>query len=439
MIITNATLVTLWEPQPLVEGALVAIEGKTIVDFGKMGKLIDRYEDTEMLDVGGRVLMPGLVNGHGLLWRSLAPGMPLEGVGTFRELQEKFWWRHARALRAEDIYMSSLVGLLDSVRGGFTSVIDQHRSPNAVEGSLDAIWRGFAEVGVRGCLSYCVSDADGSAVAAAGLEENRRFLNRCRAGRSDKMAGLLGLDASYAVTDDTISKAVLASQETDRGFHVNVAEDVSDLVDARAKYQKTPVERFALARVFEKSSVAVPCLHLEDKDYDLLKKTETTVVQCPQSNAASAAGLGDLGRLGKLGIPHGLGTDGFSNNLFEEFRASVLQQRMRGKSPSEAMELSFHAAFSGTADLATKIFGPPVGRIKPGARADLIVLDYTPSTPLTSVNLVEHLFAGLGRASVRTALINGKIVLRDGEFTALDEARIRARARQVATELWGRV
>ncbi len=64
MILSNATLITFWDQQPLIKGALVAIEGKTIVDFGKTGKLVDRYEDTETLDVGGRVVLPGLVNGH---------------------------------------------------------------------------------------------------------------------------------------------------------------------------------------------------------------------------------------------------------------------------------------------------------------------------------------------------------------------------------------
>lgn len=439
MIITNATLVTLWESQPLIDGALVAVEGKTIIDFGKMGKLIDRYEDTETLDVGGRVLMPGLVNAHSHLWRTLAPALPLERVRTFRELQERFWWRHARALREEDIYISSLVGLLDSVRGGFTTVLDHHMSPNTVKGSLDAIWRGFAEVGARACLSYSVSDADGAAVARAGIEENRRFLSRCRAGKSDTMTGLFGLDASFAVSDDTMGRAVSVATEMGRGFHVHAAEDVSDMVDARAKYQMTPVSRFARAKVLERGSLAVPCIHLEDRDYDLLKRAGTNVVQCPQSNAANAVGLGDLQRLSMSGIPHGLGTDGFSFSLIEEFRASVLQQRLRGRSPSEAMESAFHAAFSGNADLASRLFGPPVGRIKPGARADLIVLDYAPSTPLTPANLVDHLFAGLERASVRTAVINGKIVLEDGEFTGLDEKRIRAQARQSAKQIWRRM
>jgi cytosine/adenosine deaminase-related metal-dependent hydrolase len=140
-----------------------------------------------------------------------------------------------------------------------------------------------------------------------------------------------------------------------------------------------------------------------------------------------------------MGIGRGLGTDGFSPSLFEEFRAAVLQQRMRGRGSTEALELAFQAAFTGNAALATNLFGPPLGRIKPGARADLIVLDYRPSRPLTAANLVDHMFSGLGRAPVRAVVINGKVVLKDGIFVGLDEARVRAQARQTAKKLWERM
>ncbi len=439
MIITNATLVTLQETVPLIEGALVAIEGKTIVDFGKMGKLIDLYEDSDTLDVMGSVLMPGLVDGHAHLWRRLAPGLPVESIKTFRELQEKFWWRFARSLDEEDVYVSALTGLMDSVRTGCTSIIDHHSSPNVVEGSLDAVWRAFTEVGVRGCLSYGVSDWDGTETALAGVEENRRFVTQCRSTKTGMMAGLIGLDASYSVSDPTLDRAVETARDLDCGYHVHVAEDASDLADARTKYQKTPVERLTTAGVLRKGTIATHCLHLEEGDYERITGTGAVVVQCPQSNASSSAGLGDLGRWSSMGMLPAIGSDGFSPGLFEEFRASVLQQRMRGRSPSESLEVSYRAAFSGNADLATSLFGPPLGKIKPGARADLVVLDYVPSTPLTLTNVADHLFGGLGRAPVKAVIINGRIVYKDGVFPHLDESRIRARARQTAKGLWERM
>jgi putative selenium metabolism protein SsnA len=439
MIITNANLVTFWENDPLIDGALVAIEGKTIVDFGKMGKLIDRYEDTETLDVDGCVLMPGLINVHCHLWRSLAPGLPVESAKTFREMQEKFWWRFARALDPEDVYVSAVTGLLDAVKAGCTTVIDHHSSPNAVAGSLDAVGRAFAEVGMRGCLSYASSDWDGVEIAQSGNQENRRFVAKCRSEKSGMMTGLVGLDASYAVTPQTLDEAGAIAGELDSGFHVHVAEDVSDLADAKVKYQKTPVERLATAGAIRKGTLATHCLHLEDADYERVKSSGATVVHCPQSNASSSVGLGDLGRWASLGMVPAMGTDGFAPGLFEEFRAAVLQQQMRGRSVSQALEVAFKSAFYGNAEFATHLFGLPLGKIKPGARADLLVLDYTPSTPWNSANLAEHTYKGLSRAPVKAVIINGRIVYKEGIFPNLDEPRIRARARQTAKGLWERM
>lgn len=439
MIITNATLITLWDRQPLIEGALVAIEGKTIVDFGRVGKLIDRYEDTEILDVKGRMLMPGLIDGHTHLWRSLAPGLPVSGSCTFSELQEKFWWKYASALTEADTYVSALIGLLDSVRAGFTCIIDHHSSPNAIKGILQTVRRAFSEVGVRGCLSYSVSDWGGEDGARVGIAENQSFLSWCRAQNSDMVRGLFGIEASFSASRRTLDQVAETVRESDCGVHVHVSEDISDLMDARSKYQQTPTERLASSGLLGKTSLAAHCIHLEDSDYDRLKDTGAAVVQCPQSNAFHAVGAGDMRRLRSAGTTLALGTDGFSNSLFEEFRAAVLQQRAKGRTPSEALEIAFRSAFADNADLASRLFGPPLGRIRPGARADLVVVDYVPSTPLTAANLADHLFAGIARSPVSTVIINGKIVYRDGVFPNLDEARIRARARQTAKRVWERM
>ncbi len=438
MIVSNARLITFWDQQPLIEGAMVAIEGKTIIDFGKMGKLIDRYEDIETLDVGGRVVLPGLVNGHTHLCRTLTPEFPAETAGSFRNLQS-FWWQFERALDEEDVYLNAMVGLMDGVRGGVTTVIDHHASPRTVKGSLDAVWRGFAEVGVRGCLSYAVSDREGDAVAKAGIEENRRFIKRCRSQKSDRMSGLFGLDASIAISDATLSLAVEAAKGLDAGFHVHVGQDASDLKETKSKYGETPAGRLARQQALCPGSLAVHCSHLESADYRHLKISGATAVHCPQSNAANAIGVGSLNRLSSSGVPLAVGTDGVSPALLEEFRAAVLHQRLAGQAPSVALALAFRAAFAGNADLATLLLGAPIGRIKPGARADLLVLDYDPPTPLTLERLPEHLFSGLSRAPIQTVIIEGKIVYENGVFSGLDEARIRARARETAKKIWDRM
>ncbi len=282
MILNNADLVTFWDSEPFVKGVLVAIEGKIIVDFGSIGKLADRYDDSDTLDVGGRMVMPGLINAHTHLRRTLTRGMPIKGgpPRTFQEMQEAFCWKPDRSLCEEGVYLGTLIGLLDSVRAGVTTVVDHHSSPAVVPGCLDAVWQAFSEVGVRGALSYAVSDRDGSRVSRAGIDENRRFIKRCKAEGSEMMSGLFGLEASHAVSRPTLEQVVAAHGEVGGCFHVHVAEDRGDLEVTRREHGATPVERLVAGGVLKKGSLAVHCVHLEEADYRQLRASGVRAVGC---------------------------------------------------------------------------------------------------------------------------------------------------------------
>ena len=245
MILNNATLVTFWASKPFLEGALIALEGRTIVDFGTAGKLIDRYDAPQTLDVGGRIVMPRLVNAHTHLRRTLAQGMPIKGEPprSFEDIQESLWWKFDRVLSKEDVYLAAKVGLLDSVRAGVTTVIDHHSSPATIPGSLDVVEQAFAEVGVRGSLAYATTDRYGERASRASIEENRRFLERRKSEGSEMMTGLFGLESSSSVSEKTLDRAVGVANEFDGNFHVHVSEDVVDLEKSRLEYGATPVQR----------------------------------------------------------------------------------------------------------------------------------------------------------------------------------------------------
>jgi cytosine/adenosine deaminase-related metal-dependent hydrolase len=131
-----------------------------------------------------------------------------------------------------------------------------------------------------------------------------------------------------------------------------------------------------------------------------------------------------------------MGTDGLNQSMVEEFRLATLRQRARGVDLKSAVRLAFWNGFRGNAELATAHFGPPLGCIRPGARADLVVLDYVPATPLDGANFADHLFSSPSMGRVHSVVVNGRVLYQNGEFTQLDEARLRARAREISNELW---
>jgi len=234
MFITNANLVTLDASGQIISDGALLIDDGLIAEVGSTQELSQRHGRELVLNAGGQVVMPGLINAHTHLYSTLARGMALkdEPPANFLQILERLWWRLDKALLKEDIFYSALIALISCIRHGTTTVIDHHASPGSIAGSLDLIAQALERTGLRGCLCYEVSDRDGPEKAEAGLQENSRFIQRCRQERNPKLAACFGLHASFTLCDETIKRCVELAGNLDVGFHLHVAEDAADVQDA---------------------------------------------------------------------------------------------------------------------------------------------------------------------------------------------------------------
>jgi putative selenium metabolism protein SsnA len=392
------------------------------------------------LDAGGRLLMPALINCHTHLYSTLARGIALPGrpPKNFPEILRKLWWRLDRALNPDDVYYSALVGLVDSAKNGVGTLVDHHSSPNACAGSLDHVERAFREVGLRGVLCYETSDRDGPAVAAAALEENVRFLERTRQHGDGLIAASFGLHASFTLSDRTLRRAVEAEQGLGAGFHIHVAEDRSDLRHARQRYHKTVVRRLQDLGVLTDRCLAAHCIHVTAGDIEALARIGANVVHNPQSNSNNAVGVAKLIELLRAGVLVGLGSDGYSPRMWEEFKTAFHLQKVRTGDPRVGYAEAYAAALLHNRTIAKKLWGMEVGRIEAGARADLMLVDYYPPTPIHGGNLFGHFLFGIANAPVDTLIVNGRIVVQDKRCVTVDERDVAVRATRQAKALWER-
>ena len=450
MLITNSTLITFGKENAgnlhvIYDGAIL-IAGEHIADLGSTAELAAKYPAEEVLDAQGKVAMPGLICAHTHFYGAFARGMAIPGEApqNFPEILEKLWWQLDKALLWQDVRYSALVCLIDAIRHGTTTLVDHHASPSAIEGSLDIIGEAVGDAGVRACLCYEVTDRDGREKAREGIKENERFIKKVKrelGGTQGNLVGAtFGLHASLTLSDETLEQSVEAANELGVGFHIHVAEDMADVRDSLKRSGLRVVERLNKFGVLGPKTIAAHCVHVDALEKEILRDTGTRVVHNPRSNMNNAVGVADVTGMLKMGIDVGLGNDGFSNNMFTEMHIAYLLHKLNKGDPRVmGGDQVTQMAFQNNAQIASLFFPGPLGELSVGALADVILVDYVPTTPLTAGNFPWHIIFGVDGTGVDTTIVGGQVLMRNKQLLTLDEEDICAKSRELAGKLWRRL
>ncbi len=437
MLITHATLITWGEPNRILPDHALYIEGDRILEIGPSAALRAAHPDAEVLDAGGQYAMPGNICAHTHFYGAFARGMAIPGDAPkdFPEILERLWWKLDKALTLDDVRYSALVCLIDAVKHGTTTLIDHHASPNAIDGSLDVIAEAVDQAGLRACLCYEVTDRDGPERMRAGINENLRFLKAVQ-GRPN-LAATFGLHASLSLSAETLDAC---RAEHAGGFHIHVAEHESDEYDSVKRSGLRVVDRLHRHGILGPQSIAAHCVHIDAREAALVRETGTWVTHQPRSNMNNAVGAAEIEGLLRSGIKVCLGNDGFSNAMWEEWKAAYLYHKAAHRDPRRAGGYTVtEMAITHNAALAGQFFPTaPIGVLAPGAFADVILVDYHPITPLTAGNLPWHILFGFEPSAVTTTIAAGRVLMQDRKLLFLDEAAITARSRELAAGTWER-
>lgn len=438
MLIHNATVITFDDQNQILENGAVHMTDDTIDAVGDSRTLLTQYADDQQWDAHGMVLMPGQICAHTHFYGAFARGMYIPGAPAkdFPEILERLWWRLDKALDLAGVQSSAEVCLVDAIRNGTTTLIDHHASQRAIDGSLDAIADAVTASGLRAALCYEVTDRDGLDAAKAGIRENSRFIQKVNADTHQKrLAATFGLHASMTLSDDTLTACAAEAKQ----FHVHVAEHPADEYDSVARSGKRTVERLHSFGITGAESIMAHCIHIDGWEMALLKETGTFVTHQPRSNMNNAVGAADITTMLRGNMPLCLGNDGFSNDMFTEMKVADLLQKVSHSDPRYlGADKVIQMAVYNNRRLASLFFQKPVGIITPGAYADLILLDYYPTTPLSSANLPWHILFGVSGGHVHSTIAHGQVLMRNRELLTMDEAAVTARSRAVAKQTWER-
>jgi putative selenium metabolism protein SsnA len=452
MTIFEGVKVVSFEPPAVSEPMDVVVAGPgngtctgAIVETGK--GLAAKYPRARR--ASGSYLSPGLVCSHTHLYSALARGLmtPIAPSKDFAQQLRNLWWRLDRAIDLPILEASALAGCAEAAACGVTSVIDHHAGPEAIDGSLSVIRGAFEEVGLRGLVCYETTDRNGAEGARDGVRENLRFAREIdsdiasasREGDAGKAAarrpivdGMIGAHAGFTIGEETLAALGEAVRSSGRGFHVHAAEDRYDAVDSRHRFGKDLAERLDGAGCLGAKSIVAHGLWLTESESEILNARGSFLAHNARSNMNNSVGYASL-------LPRYanvvLGTDGMSADMLEELRFAAFRHR-------EAAGPWWPDDFLRCLDRGNRILerymGVALGRVVAGARADLVLWDYDPPTPLVGGNVAGHMAFGMSSRSVRSVMVEGKFVIAD-RAPAFDAAAIAAKARVQARRLWDRI
>lgn len=443
MLITNGTLVTWEDENQVLDGWALRIDGGKITHIGTQQDLVRQFPEEEKLDAHGQLVMPGNICAHTHFYGAYSRGMGIPGdaPASFVQILEKLWWPLDKALDRQSIAASAQVCILDAIRHGTTTLFDHHASPSFIEGSLDEIYKVVEQSGIRASLCYEVTDRNGLDQADAGIRENVRFANYVLKNRplNGRISAAFGLHASLTVSDTTLEKSLDAKPD-EIGFHIHVAESEADEYDSLKKSGLRTVDRLHKFGILGPKTIVAHAVHVDAREAELLAENGVWVTHQPRSNMNNAVGMAAVESMDRAGVRMCLGNDGFSNTMWDEWKAAYLAHKLWHRDPRRmnGSLVAKMAMYQNRNLVSNQFSGLTVGVLTVGAQADIILVDYHPFTPLTPGNLPWHILFGFNESMITMTIVDGVILMKNRQIISMDEEKIFAEAKKLAPDVWQR-
>ncbi|HPR57129.1 MAG TPA: amidohydrolase family protein [Bacteroidales bacterium] len=378
----------------------------------------NEFENHEVLDCSGLFVTKSFANAHHHIYSVLSRGMPPSDIPpkNFYEKLKYVWWKLDKSLDSEIIEASALYAAMMSLKAGVTFIIDHHASPYAIENSLPVIANAFEKSGVSHLLCYEVSDRDGKEKAAEGLKLTSEYLKHHQ--------GLVGLHASFTVSDQTMKEAALLAEKFQSGVHIHVAEDQFDEEHCQSNYQMSVIDRLdGFGFLQMPKSIFVHCLHLDDREKKKLSDGRTWIVENMESNLNNRVGIFQSKNMGNRIM---LGTDGMHSNMIRSAQWAYFAGL---QNDPQLPDTIYHRLRNVHHYLSNN-------RFSGDSENNFVVLDYNTPTEINSNNYCGHFIYGMDATHVKHVISGGKLVVKDRQLTLANENDILLFSKEMGRKLW---
>lgn len=422
LVVYGDYVLTMDPAQPEIrDGAVVVDEGR-IVAVGPRQQIDERYLARHSIPGDGRILMPGLVNGHTHTAMTLFRGM-VDDLDLMTWLNQYVFPMEGRFVTPEFVRAGTELACWEMIRGGTTTFVDMYFYPDEIAGVVERC--GLRAIVASPHIDYPSPGFSGWDDSFAAAED---FVRRWQ-GRHPRITPAFAPHAPYTVSAEHLRATVEKAAELQAPISMHLAEAPAETAFIAEQYQTTPVQHVEGLGMFGQPLIAAHMVQLNDKDIALTAAAGVGAVHNPTSNMKLGAGISPVPAMLAAGVNVGLGTDGAASNndldLWEEVRLAALLHKVNSGDPTALPATQ-------ALDMATRLgaaaihMGGEVGQLRAGMAADMIQLqvDKTHQQPLYDVT--SHLVYVLDSTDVVTTIVAGEILMREREVITIDEDALRA-------------
>jgi len=426
LLVAGGMVVTMDGERRVLEDGTVAVKGDAILAVGSRAEIEAKYDGAQRIDARGKLVLPGLINGHTHVPMTLLRGLK-DDVTLDVWLKKYIFPAEAKNVTEDFVRWGTRLAAAEQIRGGVTTFADMYYFEDSIAEETRA-------AGMRGVLGETILDfpAPDNKTNVAMLEYTEKFLKRWQGDALIHAAA--APHSMYTCSKKTLQDSAALARKYHAPILIHVAEMKKELDDSRAQNGLTPVQYLERIGLLGPDVVAAHCIWVDEADRKILAERQVGCVHNPASNMMLASGVAPVIEERAAGVHVGLGTDGPAGsnndlNLMEEMDLAAKLQKVTKMDPQAlgakaAVEM---ATIEGAHALHME---KEIGSLEAGKKADLILIGLDAPNAVPMYEVYAQIVYALKASDVETVVIGGRVVMRDRKVLTVKESEVIAKARE---------
>ena len=431
LIVRGDYVVSMDQAGTVLEDAAVAIDENLIVAIGPAEEILAEYSAVETLAGEERIVMPGLVNGHSHAAMTLLRGVA-DDLALMEWLNNYIFPAEVEFVDSEFVRIGTELACWEMIRGGTTTFVDMYYFPDTIAEVVESC-------GMRAMISATVIDqrSPDAESAADSIQKGNGFIERWL-DKNERITPIFGPHANYTLNAEQLSATRAAAIEYGVPISIHLSESPFEVQYSKDTYGMTSIDLLESIGFFEGPTIAAHVVWPTESEIPVLADRKVGVIHNPTSNMKIASGIAPITAMLAAGVRVGLGTDGAASNndldMWEEMRLASLLQKVDRMNP-EVLSASTVLTMA-TRGGATAIgLGESIGSLEVGKRADIIQVAFDDVHHVPTYDVVSHLVWVSDEQDVASVVVDGKVLMKEGEMLTIDTSRVAAEAAALAARI----